>query len=379
MNVFITHLKMVLRNRVIMFWILIFPAALSTFLNLALSNIDNAISYDTINVAIVEKENFDTDFITMFSTLEFENGKKMFEVQEVNAEEANTLLLEEKIVGILEYEENNIMLTIQFARFEETILKSVLDQYVQSKNTIITIMTHTGGTADINELIAALNSQVDYLAEESINTKANADTFIIYFYAIIGMAVLYGGYLGTNEITKIQANLSPTGARISSGPIKRYKLLFIKMGAANLIHFLAMVVLIAYLSIVLGIQFANLPLTVLVTAVGSATGVWLGAFIAIALRKASIEVKIAITSMTGVVGGMLAGMMSPTIKYWVITKAPILGYINPANLINDALYSLYFYPTTVRYFTNLFALGIILTILILGTVILFRRDSYESI
>jgi ABC-2 type transport system permease protein len=362
-----------------MFWILIFPAALSTFLNLALSNIENAIAYDTINVAIVDKESFDADFVTMLSSLEYDNGKKMFEIEETNTEIANELLLNEDIVGIISSEEDNIILTIQFARLEETILKSVLDQYVQSKNTIITIMTQTGGTADINELITALNSQKDYLLEESINTKENADAYIIYFYAIIGMAVLYGGYLGTNEITTIQANLSPTGARISSGPIKRYKMLLIKMGAANLVHFIAMLILIAYLSLVLGIQFVNLPLTILVTAMGSATGVWLGAFIAIALRKASINIKIAITSMTGVVGGMLAGMMSPTIKYWVMTEAPILGYINPANLINDALYSLYFYQTTERYFINLFALGIILTFLILGTILMFRRDNYESI
>ena len=379
MNLFRLQFKLILKNKVLLFWIMIFPMALSTFLKLAIGNAYNADSYDTINLAVVESEDYPQGLLSLLEDINFTESKAMFNITKTNLDNATELLTDEDVSGYLSIDNDEMTLTIKTSGIDSTIIKSVLDQYLRTSSSVMTIIIASGGTADAAELAEQIANSKDYLKEID-RGLAEVDLIAIYFYAIIGMAVLYGGFLGTNEIQTIQANLSAEGARVSVSPMKRFKLLMIKMGSANLLHFIGILLLIAYLNIVLDVVLAsNIALVLLISLVASITGVWFGAFTAISLRKASIGVKIAITSTTGVLGGMLAGMMSPVIKYWVINNFPYINYINPANLINEGLYSLYYYPTTERYFFNLIMLVVIAAVFIVGTLLIFRRDNYESI
>lgn len=379
MNLFRLQLKLILKNRVLLFWIMIFPIALSTFLKLAIGNAYNYDSYKTIDLAVVESDEYPEGLLDLLEEIEYSDSRPMFKVTKTDVDKATSLLDDGAVSGYLSIDDNEMTLTIKSSGMSQTIIKAVIDQYLRTSSSIMTIMIASGGTADPAELAQQISNQQNYLHEVD-RGLAEVDLIAIYFYAIIGMAVLYGGFLGTNEIQTIQANLSAEGARVSVSPMKRFKLLMIKMGSANLLHFIGILLLIAYLNIVLDVVLAsNIALVLLISLVASITGVWFGAFTAISLRKASIGVKIAITSTTGVLGGMLAGMMSPVIKYWVNNNFPYINYINPANLINEGLYSLYYYPTTERYFFNLIMLVVIAAVFIVGTLLIFRRDNYESI
>lgn len=384
MNIFRLELKTILKNKIVVFWIIIFPILLSTFLNLSISNMYNATGFDTIKFSIVDADinNYPEGFIEALEIMEFEEDKMLFDITKSNLSIAEQSLDEGNTIAYLNIVDGEMKLTIKNIGISQTILKSVLDQYIQSSSTITNIILinfDDGNMINPETLVTEYANYPDNLAELD-RGNAEMNLLAVYFYAIIGMAVMYGGFLGTMMITSIQANLSPTGARVSAGPIKRFRLLFIKLGTANILHFFGVLLLIAYITLVLGIVLSsNLFLVVLIALLASITGVWLGAFMAISLRKAPIGLKIAITSSIGVIGGMFAGMMSPAIKYWVNETIPIVNLINPANLINDGLYSLYYYPTTERYFTNVYTLLGISIFLIAGTLLMFRRDSYESI
>ena len=45
---------------------------------------------------------------------------------------------------------------------------------------------------------------------------------------------------------------------------------------------------------------------------------------------------------------LLAGTMSQDVKYIILKNAPALLYVNPANLLTDAFFSLYYYDTYTK-------------------------------
>ena len=51
-------LKVLVQNKILLFWTFAFPIILGTFFHLAFSNIENSEKLDTISIAIVEKEEF---------------------------------------------------------------------------------------------------------------------------------------------------------------------------------------------------------------------------------------------------------------------------------------------------------------------------------
>ena len=78
-------------------------------------------------------------------------------------------------------------------------------------------------------------------------------------------------------------------------------------------------------------------------------------------------------------GCFLSGMMGITMKYLVDKNIPLLNRLNPANMITDGLYALYYYDTPDRYFFNVISLLAFAFVMILFAVFGLRRQKYDSI
>lgn len=78
-------------------------------------------------------------------------------------------------------------------------------------------------------------------------------------------------------------------------------------------------------------------------------------------------------------GCFLSGMMGITMKYIVDKNIPIVNKINPASMITDGFYSLYYYDTLDRYFFNIASLLIFALIMIAISYFSLRRQKYDSI
>lgn len=66
-------------------------------------------------------------------------------------------------------------------------------------------------------------------------------------------------------------------------------------------------------------------------------------------------------------------------KYIIDKNIPIINKINPASMITDGFYSLYYYDTLDRYFFNIVSLLIFASIAIVISYISLRRQKYDSI
>ena len=66
-------------------------------------------------------------------------------------------------------------------------------------------------------------------------------------------------------------------------------------------------------------------------------------------------------------------------KYMVDKNIPIVNKLNPASMITDGFYSLYYYDTLDRYFFNISSLLIFALIMITISYFSLRRQKYDSI
>ncbi|MCJ7688473.1 MAG: ABC transporter permease, partial [Clostridiaceae bacterium] len=200
-----------------------------------------------------------------------------------------------------------------------------------------------------------------------------------YFYALIAMTCLYGGLLGLKEITDIQGDLSKRAARINMAPVHKMKMFIYSLCAAFLIQFTEILILLGYLHFALRVDFGDqLSYILLLCFVGCFTGISSGTMIS-ALIKKSEGIKIGILIGTTLAGSFLAGLNYANIKYLVEKSVPILSYINPATLITDGFYTLYYYNNHQRFFVNISILTLLSIVFCLTTYFIIRRQKYASI
>ena len=95
--------------------------------------------------------------------------------------------------------------------------------------------------------------------------------------------------------------------------------------------------------------------------------------------KAHENLKLGIIISVTMLGCFLSGMMGITMKYLVDTKMPIVNKLNPASMITDGFYALYYYETTERYFFNIFSLLLVAGILFFISYMFLRRQKYDNI
>lgn len=379
---YIYRLKCILRDRQTMFWTLLFPIVLATLFNMAFSNLSKAETFSEIKVGIVNNEEYkrNTDFIKAIDSVSSSDkaaGKiNLFDITYTSKEEADRLLADSKIEGYIDFD-NGMKLVVKESGINQTIIKSFLDDFNQTASTIVTIIGKNPSAVQ-NGLLSSVSNRTDYLKEAAVS-KSSPDTVVNYFYTLIAMACLYGSFMGLKEITALQANLSAQGARVNMAPTHKMKVFMASMAAATTIQLADIFILLGYLALVLKISFGNqLGYIALTCLIGTITGVTFGTCIS-SMNKKSEGLKVGILIGTSMIMSFLSGMMYDKMKYIVTTKVPILGYLNPANLITDCFYTLYYYDTHTQFFMDIALLCGFSVVFSIITYLALRRQRYASL
>ncbi|WP_414732592.1 ABC transporter permease [Acetobacterium carbinolicum] len=367
------RLKCIFNDRQLMFWTFLFPVLLATLFNLAFSNLSNAEEFIKVNVAVVQSQELDQN---PAFTEAINGNDELFVVQYTTRDEADTLLNDNQIDGYVVFDPE-LGLVVNRSGLNQTIIREFLNDFLQSSATITTIITENSAALN-NGILTGVSSRTEYLRAVSAS-QSNPDPVVNYFYTLIAMTCLYGGFLGVKEVVAIQADLSAVGARVNLAPTNKLTVFLSSMLAATTVLLLELLLLLAFLTGVLGISFGNQLFYIALTCVvGSLTGVSFGACIAAIIKKGE-GVIVGILIGSTMTMSFLAGMMSSDIKYLVITKVPILSYLNPASLITDSFYALYYYNTHTQFFTNLLLLGAFTLLFSTITYLVLRRQKYASL
>lgn len=376
---FRTKIKCLYRDRQSLFWTLMFPIFLAIIYHFAFSGLGNADVLKTINIAAVSTGSLNE--ASLKQTLQdttFENGLPIFNVSFVDEMQAVKLLDNNKVSGYIIMAEVP-ELVVKGSDIKTTITRNVLNSYVQMYAIGDLITTNIPGNAvDYNVVMKDMVDREYYLTNRKETNGSNMDYTVIYFYALLGMVCIYGANWGLREGTDINASLSARGARVSVAPYNTAKLLICNLLASLALHFTGVMLVIAFMSNILKIDFGSrLPYVVLVCFVGSIIGILFGCFVAL-LIKGTEKKKDAFLTCITLLWGFLAGLMIPSVKYLVASKFPALTFVNPVHLITDCLYSLYYYDDVGRYTYNILLLAVIAVILSGVIVISMRREKDGS-
>lgn len=148
--------------------------------------------------------------------------------------------------------------------------------------------------------------------------------------------------------------------------------------SSYIVQLIGMFILFMFMIFILKIEFIKLGKVIFLSLLSSLAGLSLGVFVS-SVFKAKENTKTGIIITITMICCYLSGMMGITMKYIIDTNIPIINKINPANMITDALYSLYYYEDNIRYSFNIISLIIFSTIMILISYLKLRREKYDSI
>jgi ABC-2 type transport system permease protein len=287
---------------------------------------------------------------------------------------ADSLLEEGEISGYILYEDEPA-LTVSGDGLDQTIIKSFLDQYLQTKSGIGKIVKENPKTLGG---IAELLDMADYTKQISLTKNPPSDR-LNFFYALLAMTCMYGSFQGMGIVFSSQANLSAVGARQAIAPVNGFRKAVYELLAAITVQFLCSAIVMAYIKFALGTEFGdNLGMAALTCLAGSILGVSFGAVVS-SVSKLKAAIKTAILISVSMICSYFSGMMVSGINYTVAQEAPVLAWINPAARITDAFYCLYYYDSYDRFFLNLAAIIGLSAVMLIILSFSIRRQRYESI
>ena len=381
-------LKIIFRNKSLIFWTFAFPIILGTFFKLAFNNIEKGETLSTIDIAIIDNQEFNDNQFYKEAFNQLSTGKnKMFNTKYTTLENAKKLLSDEEITGYLVLSNDVINITVNSSGINETIIKTVVDEINTNKNMYETLINK-----EIEDEFKSGNTNIDYkdiynkvtdkiISDVKLNdiSNSNLSYTMIEYYTLIALTILYGGTISLYMVNKTLPNLSEVGKRVNTSSLKRSTILFSNLLASYVVQLIGLCILFIYCVFVIKADFGdNLPLIILLSLIGVFAGLSMGVFIGVnvnANEGAKSGILIGVTMLFNT----LAGMTGVTLKYVIDKNIPIINKINPANMITDGFYSLYYLNGMNRYFFNIMSLIIFSIVLLRFSLKKLRRQQYDSI
>lgn len=364
-----------LRSREVIFWTLVFPFALSTFMYMAFGNLyETTEKFESIPVAVVrEKEN--AMLQPMLDAVSEKGENQLLQITYKEREEAEELLDREEIKGVITLQDS-LSLRVKENGMSQTILQMIVKQMLQYK----TLFADVGRNhpEKIQEVVKSINQEVDCFREEN-DLTGNQDNTVNYFYAIFAMVCLFASFAGCEKILHLQANMSPLGQRRSMAGMNKMKLVLADFAASELIQFLIVCVLLVYMDRLLGISLGNrYGALLLLLFTGTSWGIMFGILVGTIPRMGEGG-KIGLLVSVNLFFCCLSDLMVSGIKDLIEHYVPVVNDINPAALITDSFYALNVYDTYDRFARNIITLAGMTVVCGFVCYMIVRRNRYASI
>ncbi len=377
LHLFKYRFKAFLHSKEEVFWVALFPILLSTCFVIAFSSIsDRAYVFHSIPVAIVYEEENAVFKATVKAVSNMDSqGEAFLKITETDTQSAEKLLSDKKVDAVITVD-SSVRMTVSEAGLNQTAVQSFINQYLQ-KAALIGDIIQTSPDA-LPDIIGSLFSTTEYITEAKL-TEAEMDPMANYYFALIAMALLFGGFFGLQCARQMEANMTAEGMRKIVAPVKRGMLILAEFFATYLIHLITLVILLLYMVFILKINLSSqIGYIALTCAVGSLVGISSGVFIG-SIPRLRETAQTTIFIVYSLLSSFAAGLMVWTIRVSIERSVPIINRINPATLIADALYSLLIYETHERFFKNIIILTVYAVVLGVISVLMTRRKSYANL
>lgn len=384
---FLYMIKILMRAKVSIFWTLVFPILLATFMYMAFGNIyEQDEMFSNIKVAVVTEDESANGLNYMLDALS-DGDDALLSVTRMSESDAEKSLADEEVEGIIYTDD--VKLTVAESSVNASILETVLSEYKQYEHALMDIYKDgtelDGGMAidgngfkgDMSNLVEKLSEQRSYYTEKA-STEGSQNVYNNYFYAIFAMSCLFASLSSIGMMNNLQANVSATGKRKNVSPQRKMTFVLAEFAALLLIHFVVEVISFIYMSCI-GVDFGDRVWEILLTLfVGCFIGLAIGVIVG-AISKLAEGTKIGIVIGISMVMSILSDLCINGIKYEIQQHAPIINKLNPAALISDSFYALNVYSDHQVFTENIVIMIIEAVVLIAVGILVVRRNRYASV
>lgn len=373
---FLYTIKILMRAKVSIFWTLVFPILLATFMYMAFGNIyEQDEMFSNIKVAVVTEDESANGLNYMLDALS-DGDDALLSVTRLSESDAEKSLADEEVEGIIYTDD--VKLTVAESSVNASILETVLSEYKQYEHALMDIYKDgTEPKGDMSNLVEKLSEQRSYYTEKS-STEGSQNVYNNYFYAIFAMSCLFASLSSIEMMSNLQANVSATGKRKNVSPQRKMTFVLAEFAALLLIHFVVEVISFIYMSCI-GVDFGGRVWEILLTLfVGCFIGLAIGVIVG-AISKLAEGTKIGIVIGISMVMSILSDLCINGVKYEIQQHVPIINKLNPAALISDSFYALNVYSDHQVFTENIVIMTIEAVVLIAVGILMVRRNRYASV
>lgn len=391
----------------IIVWSLAFPIILMCMFSMMFGPLDDMSNFNPIRIVVVDEvvdevdSNGDidsqiasdhafADLVEAVST----GDDRLFDVQNVaSAQEAEKLVLDSRdtddaFVGYVQLVDGNPEVHIaddlsanEMDYTEVSIFTTVMDEYIAKKHLLENIITDNPAALSNQQML--LSVQETLSATKSVDvTRNQPKESVRYYFALLGMAELFGGNVSLMAFQRMRPNISALGARRSVGGLSHGKAVAGTLIACWIMNFTCLTIAYLVMRFMIGIDFGGRDLSCLaVTAAASVTALSIGCAIS-AIPNIPENAKSGILTLIACFGALFAGLYGqPTMELadMVDVNAPWAAWINPASQISQAFYSVMYYDSLTPMLIHIGILLIMSVVLFALSVGSLRRQRYASI
>lgn len=411
LSTFRATIRMLLRTPSALVWGLAFPIILATMFIFMFSGFRTAESISAVPVAVVADDAWDASAFSQVVDTLAEGDEPLLSCTEVADEDsALKLLLTGEVDGVFVVDEpaaagdaavdgpDSVLAAPRLIVASEdstahgganggyevnrSILASIANSYAQSEALIDDLaVSNSAALADPEAVARALS--LDARTERVSLTRSTPDETVRFYYALMGMATLFAAQLSMLAVASIRPTASAVSARRCIAGTSRIRQLAGALLGSWLLSFAFLTVAFAYIRLVVGIDFQGREaLCILGVAVGAWLATGIGAIVG------SLPLQGGVSAGSGILTGLTCGLAifaglygQPTMELAdaIARAVPLSTWVNPAKLICDLFYSLYYYESLAPYLARLAACAAWGVAFFAFAAPMFRRQRYAHL
>lgn len=368
-------IKTMINGKVTLFWTLIFPIALATFMYMAMGNLmEKDEMFKDVKVALVEQETDNSLMLTtLFSSIKGENDEALIELEVMDEQEAQAALNNDEVCAVIY--SGDCHMDTRDENYKTSTVKNILDQYLQ--NSYMYKKIAEDDPDKLSEILGSMWGDTVFYTEEA-TTDGSQDRYNNYFFAIFAMSCLFASFSSLYTTHNIQGNVSALGMRRNISATGKLMIVCAEYAAMLFIHFVVELITLLYMKL-LGVDIGHkYPAVILTLFVGCMIGIAMGVIIG-SIRNIGVGGKLGIAVGVSMALSVMADLCVTGLKNMIEMKCPVINRINPAALITDCFYTLNVYDNYNRFTKNIVTLVIESVLLVAVSILIVRRNKYASV
>ncbi|MCL2631815.1 MAG: ABC transporter permease [Coriobacteriia bacterium] len=408
---FTTTFKVLIRDKGVLLWSVLFPLVLSTLFYSMFNKLDAEFQLDPLPVIIVADENYHKaqSFATLVDGLSGGGAAAATDDTGGGGGDAGALLS----VTFVDTQDQALQLMASsdselyylgyiivdsdgmpryamdsrlasgldtFTTIKQSIVLSILDRYIQDYELITAIAASEPQLFADPDFIDTLLLQQSYTFRGSITANPPSDA-LRYYYAVLAFTCIMMMNFGRLAIDNWKASTSPLGARRALGSYSWVHSLAPTLMAAWVLSMACATIGFLYIRFGFQISFGGKePACLAVLAASTMVSTFLGALLGAVTIPGGA--KSGISAFIANFLSLFAGLYGPASQQlgdFIAREAPILAAINPVRQVSDAFFSLYYYDSYQRFTEILITLGIMVVVFFAASVGMMRKQQYKSL